>query len=355
MEFGRMKNIQVWMGWVLLGVLASSEVQAFKLTISNRVVTAPGDATLLNSLADSLENQFNSNLASVGSQEGFLREVGNANAISGRSFLGSGLMAANRDFFFSYGFSGGLSLGESASLSSGISTPANSLPPVGLSAKGGFTVGVSAKKFPKLVPLDPSRVMYFASFSNMDLSSLVGRGISIDSLHAALGMSYQYYPSQDWTPLLRFNGFRITSGLAYSNLDVRYSTPFQLSQQSGGTTMDWSGTVDLAVDSNVWSLTNEVITGFRLFWIWNLYGGIGIDFNVGSSGVTGTSTGPVTAPQFSGTAVVSGAPESAAPTWVQTRAILGTQLDLGPIGIFGQATISTPSVYGLSFGASLTL
>ena len=119
--------------------------------------------------------------------------------------------------------------------------------------------------------------------------------------------------------------------------------------------MDWSGTVDLGVNSDVWSLTNEVTTGFRLLWIWNFYTGIGIDLNVGSSELTGSSSGPVTAPQFSGTAVVAGTGENAAPSWIQTRAIFGTQLDLGPIGIFGQATISTPAVYGVSFGASLIL
>ncbi len=342
-------------GIAILGGLVAPPSKAFQLAITNRVVTPPGDATLLNALADSLESQFNSSLASVGTQENFLRQVGNANAMSGRAFLSPGALIANRDFFFAYGFGSGLSLGEGASLSQGITTPPNQLPPVGLGAKGGFTFGVSGKKFPKLFSLDASRVMVFASFSTMDLSSWIGRRIALQSHHGSLGLSYQYYLPQNWTPLIRFNGFRISSGLSYANLDIRYSTPFQLTEQSGPTSMSWSGTVDLGVNSDVWSLTNEVTTGFRLFWIWNLYAGIGIDLNVGSSNLTGTSSGPVTASQFSGTAVVTGAPESAAPSWVQTRAIFGTQFDLGPIGIFGQFTLSTPSVYGLNFGASLML
>jgi hypothetical protein len=340
---------------VFFGILFLQDASAFRLTITDRVITAPGDPALLNGLADAIEDSFNSSLASIGSQEAFLGEVGNANAMSARPFFGTGALVDHRDFFFSYAFSGGLSLGEGASLSRGIETPANRLPPVGVGFRGGFTFGVSARKVPKLLNLDPGRVMYFASFSSMDLSSWLGRGISLESHHASIGFSYQYYVPQDWTPLVRFNGFRVSSGLSYANLDARYSTPFQLDSRSGATTMNWSGTVDLAVNSDVWSLTNEVTTGFRFLRVLNLYAGIGIDLNAGSSDLTGASSGPVSAPQFTGTAVVSGGTESAAPDWIQTRAILGTELDLGPVGIFGQFTISTPSVYGVNLGASLML
>jgi len=325
------------------------------LTISNRVVTAPGDATLLNGLADALESQFNSNIASVGSQEAFLSQVGNANAVSTRSFLSPGVLPADQTFFLNYGVAGGLSLGEGASLSQGITTPSNQLPPIGVSGKSGLSLGISAKKLPRLLPLDPARVMYTASFYSNNLSSLIGNGITLKSMQAALGVSYQYYPAQSWTPMIRFNGFKISSGLSLSTLDVAYTTPFQLTQGTAPTAMDWNSTVNIAVNSSVWSLTHEVTTGVRLLWVWNLYTGLGLDFNVGSSDLTGSSSGPVTAPNFSGTAVVSGDPESAAPSWIQVRALVGTQIDLGVVGIYAQGTISTPSSYGLNFGAHFVL
>ncbi len=110
------------------------------------------------------------------------------------------------------------------------------------------------------------------------------------------------------------------------------------------------------MNSKVFSLTNEATTGIRLLWILNLYTGVGLDFNFGSSSITGGSSGPVSGTSsgttvFSATADLAGDSESVSPTLAQFRYLVGTEIDLGAFGIYIQGQVSTPSVYGVNMGA----
>jgi hypothetical protein len=120
----------------------------FTLTISNRSYGNPAFQSALDTLADTLQTQFNSAIASASHQSDFLTAMGNANAMSARSYLSPGVIPADRNFFMNFGGSFGLALGAGSSLSNGITFPQNQLPPIGISAKTGVSVGVSAKKFP---------------------------------------------------------------------------------------------------------------------------------------------------------------------------------------------------------------
>lgn len=340
-----------------LSLLQISEARAFSLAITNR--TYPnGNQAAMDVLANQIQNTFNQTIASTNQQSDFLNSVGNANALAGRSFLSPGVIQADQNFSLNVGGSAALAIGDGASLSKGISFPSNELPPIGVGAKAGVTLGMPGRILPQIGNLDRSRTMVSVSFYSLDAGKYIGHGVSMTTTEASIGAAYQLYPSQSWTPLIRFNGFRIATGLAYSNFDASYSTQFNLSATDAGTgaKMAFNNNVNVGVNSSVFSLTNEVTTGLRFFWIWNVYTGIGVDFNVGSSSITGGSNGPVTASAgatqyFTGTAVISGSSESIAPTFAQLRYLLGTEVDLGPVGVYLQGQASTPSVYGLNFGA----
>jgi hypothetical protein len=171
-------------------------------------------------------------------------------------------------------------------------------------------------------------------------------------------MSYQFYPSQHWSPLVRFNGFKVSSGLSYSTFDASFATPFNLTQGDGTYDMTWNNTVNVGVSSSVWSFTNEATAGIAVLGVVNLYAGVGLDFNVGSTAVVGGSAGPVTAVQsgtstqvFSGTATISSDSSGVGPTFAQTRFLLGTEFGVGPVGLYLQGQVANPSTYGLNFGA----
>ena len=342
--------------WVLLSLFISGSAHAFQLTIQDRTYLNPALTATLDSMANAMETQFNTTIASVSNQSSFLGAIGNANAASSRSYLSPGVVPANRDFFVSLGGSGAFALGSGATISGGLQFPQNQLPPIGVGAKTGLTVGVTGRYFPSFLPLDPSKLMFSVSYFNMDLSRIIGHGVGLKSSQFGAGISYQAYEPQSWSPLIRFNGFKISSGLTYSSFDASFSTPFNLSQTSGPIDMSWNSSVDLGVSSHVFTLSNEVTTGIRLLWLLNLYTGVGLDFNFGSSKVTGSSNGPVSAsstgtPVFTGNAVISSDDSGTAPTFLQLRYLVGTEIDLGPFGVYVQGQVSTPSVYGVNVGA----
>lgn len=348
--------------FLFLLMLGSGSVSAygFTLDITNRAYPngGAGIQAALDTLADSIESSFNNSIASASNQDSFLQAVGNANAGSSRSFLAPGVQTSSDKFLLGFGGSMALALGSGSSVSSGISVPANQLPPIGVGAKTGVTVMIPAKNIKIAWPVDASKLSVGASFYSMDLSSLIGNGISLQSMQASLGFGYQMYSPKDWSPFIRFNGFRISSGLTYSTFDATYRTPFNLTQTGGGVDMVWNSNVDIGVSSSVFSLTNQVTTGVRLLWILNVFTGMGVDFNFGSSQLTGGSTGPVVGTQgattvFTGTATVDGSSNGTSPNFVQLRYLAGVSLPLGPFELFAQGQVSTASVYGLNFGMNL--
>jgi hypothetical protein len=353
--------MKVILCFLVFGVIPVS-AHAFTLTITNRAYPGAGAGlqAAIDALADSMEASFNTSIASASNQESFLESVGNANSGSSRSFLAPGVQTSSEKILIGVGGSMALALGSGSDLSSGISTPSNQLPPVGVGAKTGITLMVPARLLKISGPFDVSRLSVGGSFYSMDLSSVIGRGISLKSMQASLGFGYQMYTPKDWTPLVRFNGFRITSGLSYSTFDATYSTPFNLTQTGSGVDLVWNSNVDIGVSSTIVSLSNQVTTGVRVLWIWNLFTGLGVDLNFGSSKLTGGSTGPVTGTQtgggatvFTGTATVDGASNGTSPNPIQLRYLLGTSLPLGPFELYAQGQVSTASVYGLNFGMNL--
>ncbi len=322
---------------------------------------ASGNATYqaqLNALSNSIINQFNTVIAPESNQSRFLGAIGNANADSTRSYLSPGVITESTQVAVSASGSLALSQGSGSASLSNRALPANSLPPYGLGAKTGITLGISGRALKLPTGLDPNRTMYSISFFSTDLSNLAGHGITLKSTQFSVGGSYQLYPSQNWVPMIRFNGIRITSGLSYSTFTAGYSTPFNLTQTDSTTnsSMAWNNQVNLGVQSNIYSFTNEAVTGVRLFWIWDLYTGLGLDFNAGSSQITGGSAGTLVGSQggttvYSAPTVFDGNSNSYSPTFAQLRYLIGTQISLGGVGVFAQASISSPSTLGLNFGA----
>ena len=334
---------------VLALVLALPARAAITLDIANRQYINGGVAGTLDPIADSLESNFNGIFTGTSSTE-FLTEMGNANAGATRSMLASGTNE-NARYIGSFGVNGALSGGASVRATS------NSLPGVGLATQAGITLSANGEIVRFFRGLDAKRVLYHLSFYTLDLSSyFTASGITMESLQASTGLSYQIYHTESWIPgLVRFNGIRVASGLSYGKFSASYSTPFTMA--SGGINMQ--SDVTFTVDSGVYTWSNEAVTGIRLANVLDFYTGLGVDFNLGSTAISASSeNGGVTASNggatvFTGDATISGTVESASPTIMQMRFLLGTQANLGPLGLYLAGQISTPTVLCLNFGAKL--
>ncbi len=331
----------------------------FTMTISNATYLNGGTAIVLDPLAAAIATQFNDSIAGQVQVSNFLEELGNANVGSSRSFLSPGVVD-QASYLVALSGSMALALGSGASLSGGYQPKSNELPPIGVGAKNGVTVGVSGKVVHAPLPFNvrPERLLFTASFSMTDMSSFFKSPVSIKSTQYALGGSYLIYPPINWLPFLRWNGFRLSTGLSFSSFDVVYATPFNISQSGAlSSTLTWASTIDIGASSWVISLPIEATTGIRLFWTWNIFMGLGLDFNYGQSQITGGGSGPITGTAlgqtvYQATATIDGTSSSTAPNAVQLRYLIGTQIDLGPFGIYVQAQASLPSVYAVNAGAN---
>ncbi len=331
----------------VLVLLASQANAAITLDIEGTAKNG-GVQLVLDGLAANLEAQFNSIFAGTNSS-GFLTEMGNANIGSTRSILAPGTQENIRyeaAFSVNAAFSGGTSF----------STSANTIPSVGVGVQGGLTLSANGELIKLFRGLDPKRVLYHFSYFSKDFSSyLASSGVSMDSMQFSTGISYQLFRTEPWLPGIRFNGIRVASGISYGSFNASYSTPFTYS--SGG--VDMQSDVTLSVDSKVYTLSSEAVTGIRAFYILDLYTGLGVDFNFGSTSLKGASSGGTVSAMngatevYSGTATVSGTADTSSPSVLQLRYLIGTQANLGPLGVFLQGQISTPTVMCLNFGAKL--
>lgn len=302
----------------------------------------------LEATASALEVQFNDTLATADSEQ-FLTQVGNANAMATRSILSPGTAEPSNRFGASFNVNWAVAGGMN------VNPNANSLPPVGVAAQSGFTVGANGDYIKLFNGLDPKRVMYHLSFYKVNIGSYFPRsGITSNALQVSTGLSYQLYPRRNWLPGIDFNGIHLSSSFSLGQFSASYTTPFNLS--SAGISMN--SDVTMTVDSTVVSFSNEATVGIRLFYLFDFFTGIGMDVNVGSTNLTGVSSGGAVSATdgagvvgYSADAEVSGDAGSAAPTTAQLRLIAGTQFNTGPFALFVQGNASTPNAYSLNFGA----
>lgn len=323
----------------------------YRLEITNRQYPNGGIPAVLDPIADSLETEFTNTLANSDNL-GFLTNVGTANASATRTYLAPGIIGQTTSrYSLAFSASGAYSGGTNPSAG------ANSLPSVGAAAHTGITLGANGETIKIFRGLDPKKVMYYASFFTMDMSRFFKHGITIDSLQTSFGLSYPIYGPKPWLSGLRFNGIQVSSGVSYGNFNGSYTTPFTTS--SGGVNMQ--SDVTLTVDSSVFTYSTEATTGVRLLYLVDLFVGLGVDFNFGTTSLAGaTNGGGVVATDgagttiFTGDAELVGTPETSSPTVVQLRFLLGTQVNLGPMAIYGQVQASTPSVYSLNLGARVS-
>lgn len=159
---------------------------------------------------------------------------------------------------------------------------------------------------------------------------------------------------------LRWIGIDLTSGAEYTawTLGVKQQlTDIYTVGPSGNTqalTVNSTGQFDLS--SSCVTVPAEITTGVRIVELFSIYGGGGIDFNVGKSTINANLDG--TAKDTQGNAIGdvringSGSNTGSPAAW---RVLLGGQVNLWRLKIFAQGNLSQNSTASVSFGVRLVL
>jgi hypothetical protein len=222
-----------------------------------------------------------------------------------------------------------------------------------------------------LIGLDP--VMIFGNWFKG--SSTIGQ---MDGSYDNWGLHGQlrlFGPSRKMSAvklLVRWGGIAITSGADYSRMTLNASkslhSSFTLPQSSvggpqGTVSIQNSGTLTFSLQQTTWTVPLEITTSLRLLSLLTIYGGFGLDFQLGGGSdlkidmTSGTLSGKVNGTTINdlGTATIS-VKQHADPSPARFREIVGLQLGIFDIvRLFVQVnnTPSSPSLTSVAAGLRL--
>jgi len=167
--------------------------------------------------------------------------------------------------------------------------------------------------------------------------------------------------------LFRWGGIDITTGIDHARMGLglgnTLKTDFPLNngmRDYGRIDVESTGKFDLVL--RTYNVPLEVTTNFRLLYFLSLYGGVGIDWQLGGSGdltmnldgrMTGTLTGGGGTFDLGTARVV--ATETAKPSAGRLRGIVGLQANLAVLRVFVQlnALTENPMLASIAFGVRL--
>jgi hypothetical protein len=178
-------------------------------------------------------------------------------------------------------------------------------------------------------------------------------------------------PSRDNSALkmlVRWGGIAITSGVDYSHMSLGLSKPFKSTFNIPNTTgmnvavAGEAAGATFTVDMTTKSIPLEITTSLRLLTLLTVYGGMGIDWQLGGgSSMELNMTGLSLSGQINnvsntnlGTADVS-ASAKASPSSAKMRGILGAQINLAIVRLFAQVNVANtnPTMASLAVGARI--
>jgi hypothetical protein len=165
--------------------------------------------------------------------------------------------------------------------------------------------------------------------------------------------------------LVRWGGIAITSGADYSHLSVSAKRPISSTMdvvQGAPVTVTSTGDLVFTLDQTTWSVPLEVTTSLRLLSLVTVYGGLGMDWQLGGGsdlkiGMNANLAGKYLGANYGnlGTATIS-ATGHVNPSAARLREIVGVQLGiLDMIRLFLQVNVSGSSPMLTSVAGGLRL
>jgi hypothetical protein len=254
----------------------------------------------LNRAADQIQSTINNGFLSESSRQTFDNGLAAANASNVSSLI---MDRGDTPSIFTIGVGGQIAAYYQGSLSHITTAATNSLPSVGVTGQANLMLGLraSALRIKRIGFLDPSRLMLY--LNGFRFSTNVG---NTSANVSGLGLNAQYLVIEPrrlgW--IVGWGGISAGLGANYSSNSISYTA--SLNQTGTGSADGQSVTVNTQLDYNIGAKSTNVSIPLELssyvsfLYVFTVYGGIAVDFNAGSSQLTGSATGPVTA-TYSGT------------------------------------------------------
>lgn len=320
----------------------------------------------LSSAADSLEDEINSILGTADTVL-FLKGMANANAYATKG-MGVDYASNPNKFVLGVGPSVALNLqsGGLSDIQNQIQIDTNSgLPPLGAAIQPTVLLGIngSVLGIGKLGPFEGKRLNLFLNGGYFGME--VGTDPTVDFSMFNLGAHLQYKlianEKKETSLLFHWGGLDFSTGVTYASSSLGFSTSIDESNDvpvegtSESVTLSWNGTYNVSVEAWSLGIPIEMSTNIRLLYLLTLFLGVGTDLNIGSAGITGTGSAPISASftgAFSGTNLFSGdgvldlsGRDSQSPSFTALRGFFGFQINLWAIKALAQLGAATNGTY----------
>lgn len=356
-----------------VGDFALASATPFQITNRSSSLSAsdPAQAAVLTALtqaADSMESTVNTGILSETSRQNFIDAVAKAHSSSVSSLLFDRSQIAEKWTVSVAGQGSFYSRSGSLSFTSGAFQANNSLPTMGGAAHLGLTFGIKAETLglKSFAFLNPKRTFLYISGGTLDRSFDTTR---IKLTHFGAGLQSHFFQKDKKSNVLNWGGVSVGTGLYY--LENSATVTANLTQSS---TVDVSGQLArinlnmnyaLGIESNTFLIPIECSTSFRFLYVFTVFAGAGVDFNFGSTKLTGTATGPITASYsqnlgvgnlFSGTGSLNlDDGLSGKNSLVVVRGFAGFQLSLWKLNLITEGAMLTNGAVSLKAGIGVPI
>ena len=321
----------------------SSSAYAGLFSIGNRT----GNCTLV---CGELENQINANLPNA-DQSTYLKGMANS-AVTAQKGTGVDYASNMKLVGFGGAIGVGADLGDN-STSDLISGDVDANQVTGFSATTalyfGFNAGVLSGK---LGAVDTKRLNVYLNYLSVDAPDI--DGLSGNSKSFGLHFQYKLIPVKSiGLGTFAWGGLDFTTGVEYSKMKLSFKKDFQESYSNGGNTATFNGTATVGADIQTTTIPLEISTNVHLLYVFNLYGGLGVDLSFGSAESISTLTGDVSVTGGTGTGSLDlGQKES--PDLFSMKGFVGAQFNLAILKFYTQLTKGlTNDTLGVALGARI--
>jgi hypothetical protein len=326
--------------------------------------TAGGDfASLVGLNLSDLESELSTQISDVyaaAKPKKFLESLSNSATLSNR---GIGVDYASNPDIFVVGIAGALAIDVDQDAFTEAGKQADLAIP-GAAANLSLMVGFNATT---IGPAD--LILYGNFFSKKDFKFGPKDRLRADLTNWGLHAQLKFFaPEGDlWELLFQWGGFDITTGVETSSFKVALTDSLtNRLPLAGGFEGEIVSTGSLSLDSSATTIPIEVSTNFRLLYLLSVYGGVGIDVQLGNSALEANLDGTITAKDVPDPSNPLGDPidvdlgnatvtvdDEAGPSKGGARFFAGAQINVSLLRIFLQANLLPGGTYGVSFGGRI--
>ena len=258
---------------LMLPSLASAQLFSVRRTSDEGVLNAAIDDALLQVQAD-----INKDIPSA-RPDRLMEGMANSQAASNKG-LATDYISHFDTFMIGAGLGLGADLEEDKELDSDLS---------GAGMTGGIQLGLnmSALADHSFLGLDPKKLTVMVNFFKYDLE----RDFDENNVNANM-LSFGFMGSYRWIEqsgnrLFGWDGVRIHTGYQYSSTDLTFKSVIDedVNETVNGTTItgNLQATPEATIETSTHSIPIEISSGFNFLWVLSFYGGVGTDFNMGTT------------------------------------------------------------------------